>query len=103
MVVAMSMTGDELRNRLADLELTQEVKLRPVLPISTCWMLVFGIEVGIKALLQDKEDLKVPKIHKLDCLWKKLSPSVQEAVKDRVAAYCTAFNLDVPYVDGLLE
>lgn len=65
---------------------------------------MFGIEVGIKALLQG---LGIPfkKIHDLPKLWDDYLPEhVQDAVNKRVADLCAAHpNLNKPSVRGLLQ
>ncbi len=103
---AVSRTGEDLLRRLNEPELPQELAV--ALPVPTGLLLVFGIETGLKALLQVVEKKQIVKgsplfTHKLTTLWKALLPENRQAVEDRVFAYCTLQNVDVPRVGALLE
>ncbi len=104
--VAVSQTGDDLLKRLSDPKLSGELSV--AMPILTGLLLVFGIETGFKALLEDVEGTLITKksglrVHNLTTLWDALSPDTQQAVQDRVFAHCTLQNTEVPRVAGLLE
>ena len=101
MWVAAQELHKELRRRLLEPELSQNRMLG--IPIPLCWLCVFGIEVGIKALLQDTEGLKVVHRHELDCLWEQLPASIQETVEKHVVGICGTHDREVPNVEGLLR
>ena len=101
LAVGMKMAADELWKELNDPNTPPDRQAGIAIPMS--WLYVFGIESGIKALMQDTKGLDVVHIHQLDCLWKKLPDTIQKTVEELVAALCTIQNVKVPNVEGLLR
>ena len=102
MAVGMLMAGDALHHRVQDPWTVPDMKTGLIVPQSLIY--VFGIEVGIKAILQGL-GISFKKTHDLPKLWDDYLPEhMQDAVNKRVADLCAAYpNLNKPSVRGLLQ
>ena len=102
MAVGMLMAGTALHQRVQDSWTIPDMKTGLIVP--QCLIYVFGIEVGIKAILQGL-GISFKKTHDLPKLWDDYLPEdMQNAVNKRVADLCTAHpNLNKTSVKGILR